>query len=193
MMKTTQYIRVEDSETQQCLTNSVYSAISKAGGRPIVILCIGTDRCTGDSLGPLVGSKLSRRQYHDVYVYGTLEDTVHAVNLGDTVSEIIGRHDNPFILAIDASLGNTEHVGCIRVSSGPLAPGSGAGKDIGKVGDAHIAGIVNKCDLGPMAILMNTRLSVVMALAESIANSIIIALWRRKSALGGVSLCPKKS
>ncbi|NLL31337.1 MAG: DUF1256 domain-containing protein, partial [Clostridiales bacterium] len=26
--------------------------------REIIFLCIGTDRCTGDSLGPLVGHKL---------------------------------------------------------------------------------------------------------------------------------------
>lgn len=30
-----------------------------SGRRRIVFLCIGTDRSTGDSLGPLIGSKLA--------------------------------------------------------------------------------------------------------------------------------------
>ena len=29
-------------------------------GQPIVVMCIGSDRSTGDSLGPLVGYKLSK-------------------------------------------------------------------------------------------------------------------------------------
>ena len=42
--------------------------------KDIIILCIGTDRSTGDCLGPLVGHKLKLIQYKNVYVYGTLED-----------------------------------------------------------------------------------------------------------------------
>lgn len=45
-----------------------------------IILCIGTDRSTGDALGPLVGHKLinSISKYNNVYLYGTLDDPVHA-------------------------------------------------------------------------------------------------------------------
>src|SRR5689334_11270299 len=57
--------------------------------RKLVIVCIGTDRSTGDALGPLVGSKLSSRLNSEhTSVYGTLESPVHAVNLKDTIQEI---------------------------------------------------------------------------------------------------------
>jgi len=33
-------------------------------GRPIIMICIGTDRSTGDSLGPLVGTLLKLSLIH---------------------------------------------------------------------------------------------------------------------------------
>ena len=37
----------------------------------IIVLCIGTDRSTGDSLGPLVGEKLKKTCRH-AHVFGNL-------------------------------------------------------------------------------------------------------------------------
>lgn len=53
-----------------------------------VILCIGTDRIIGDSLGPLTGSLLKKRAGEALHVYGTLEHTVHACNLAETLTQI---------------------------------------------------------------------------------------------------------
>lgn len=47
----------------------------------IVFLCIGSDRVTGDCLGPYVGYRLSQYQLPGISVYGTLNQPVHAVNL----------------------------------------------------------------------------------------------------------------
>ena len=47
----------------------------------VMFLCIGTDRSTGDSLGPLVGHKLRARKLRRAAVIGTLERPVHAMNL----------------------------------------------------------------------------------------------------------------
>lgn len=46
--------------------------------RPIIFLCIGTDRCTGDSLGPLIGHKLKFLKRKNFYIYGTLENPIHS-------------------------------------------------------------------------------------------------------------------
>ena len=59
-----------------------------SGRRQVVFLCIGTDRSTGDSLGPLIGSRLEAEEIGDVVVIGTLEHPVHAVNLDRTMEDI---------------------------------------------------------------------------------------------------------
>ena len=38
----------------------------------IIFLCIGTDRVTGDCLGPYIGAQLSSHAFPMVHVYGTL-------------------------------------------------------------------------------------------------------------------------
>src|SRR5690554_6738809 len=50
-----------------------------------VFMCIGTDRSTGDSLGPLVGMYLSGLGYN---VCGTLDDPTHAMNLADRIATL---------------------------------------------------------------------------------------------------------
>ena len=53
-------------------------------GQELVFLCIGSDRATGDCLGPILGYKLTRLPSKDYFVYGTLEQPVHAKNLANT-------------------------------------------------------------------------------------------------------------
>lgn len=97
---------------------------------PIVIVCIGTDRSTGDSLGPLVGTALARFHSPLFHLYGTLDEPVHAVNLEETLTLIREKYNNPFIIGIDACLGHSTSVGCIQVVDGPLKPGAGVNKQL---------------------------------------------------------------
>ena len=61
---------------------------STLNNRPIVFVCIGTDRSTGDSLGPLIGTLLVEKNIHPFHIYGSLENPIHALNLADKLSEI---------------------------------------------------------------------------------------------------------
>ncbi|SHJ77515.1 spore protease YyaC [Tepidibacter formicigenes] len=146
----------------------------------IIILCIGTDRCTGDSLGPLTGHKLERRikGYSNVYLHGTLDEPVHAKNLEETIKLINNSYKKPFIIAIDACLGDINRVGCIKVSNGPLKPGAGVNKNLPPIGDINILGIVNLAGFMEFMILQNTRLQVVMKMADDISRGIEYALWK---------------
>ena len=140
--------------------------------RSIVFLCIGTDRSTGDSLGPLVGEKLKFLTRDNIYFYGNLEEPVHAKNLSKTISFIYATHENPFVIAIDACLGSLENVGKVFIESKPLFPGSAMNKDLPKVGDLSITGIVNISGAFEFMVLQNTRLYTVMRLADVISNGI---------------------
>lgn len=139
----------------------------------LVLLCIGTDRSTGDSLGPLVGSKVKGQLPPQVTVYGTLDRPIHAVNLEATIEEIKGRFKNPFIIAIDACLGRTESIGYINIKPGALRPGTGVNKHLPEVGQMHIIGVVNVGGFMEYLVLQNTRLSLVMRMAEVISTGLI--------------------
>ncbi|WP_106406496.1 spore protease YyaC [Paramaledivibacter caminithermalis] len=146
----------------------------------IIILCIGTDRSTGDSLGPLTGYKMQKvlSRFKNVYVYGTLNDPVHAKNLEENIKKIYSSHKKPFIIAIDACLGKVDRVGYLTVSHGPIKPGAGVKKNLPLVGDMHITGIVNLGGFMEYIVLQNTRLSLVMNMAETISSAIYLGLWK---------------
>lgn len=137
----------------------------------IIILCIGTDRATGDCLGPLVGEHL-KNVLLEVPVYGTLEQPIHALNLEETIEDIYATHENPFIIAIDASLGVPEHIGYATLSRNPLIPGKGVNKKLPAIGNLSITGIVNIAGFPNSVLLQSTRLHTVMTLANCISNAI---------------------
>ncbi|MFD2368928.1 spore protease YyaC [Brevibacillus sp. GCM10020057] len=154
----------------------------------IVLVCIGTDRSTGDALGPLVGSKLQSYGSRHLHIYGTLDDPVHAMNLKEKLDLIQTRHPRSTIIAVDACLGQFSHVGNINVINGPLKPGAGVKKELPTVGTFHITGIVNVGGFMEYFVLQNTRLAVVMNMAEIIASGLskAVSLTFEESRLGSI-------
>lgn len=150
--------------------------------RPIVIVCIGTDRSTGDALGPLVGTALSKESGKLFELYGTLEDPVHAMNLSETLLKIMRAFKQPFIIAIDACLGQISSVGCIQVGAGPVRPGAGVNKELPPVGDMHLTGIVNVGGFMEYFVLQNTRLNLVYKMSDIISRCMINAIRTTRNA-----------
>lgn len=148
---------------------------ARTGGDDLVILCIGTDRSTGDALGPLTGSKLESLRLHP-HVYGTLDHPVHATNLSETLELIHSQFPAPFVIAVDACLGRLESVGCISLGRGPLQPGAAVNKNLPAVGNAYITGIVNVGGFMEHLVLQSTRLNLVVKMADAIAQSFAYCL-----------------
>jgi DNA-binding LacI/PurR family transcriptional regulator len=73
----------DDLNAAENLAGELLAAIPTVTSRPIVFVCIGTDRSTGDSLGPIVGTLLEEKGLRTFYVYGTLDEPIHAVNLSE--------------------------------------------------------------------------------------------------------------
>lgn len=182
---------VIDYSANSCLNmirdtlSNYFKPIIKSG-RPIIVLCIGTDRSTGDSLGPLVGEKLKFLDRENVFIYGNLEYPVHSKNLKEVLSKINSTYSKPYILAVDACLGNLQNIGKIVIENKPLCPGAALNKNLPKVGDLSITGIVNISGGLEFMVLQNTRLFTVMKLADIISkgiyHSVIKTVGGRKSA-----------
>lgn len=162
-------------ELGEFLYKNLEELISK--NREIVFVCIGTDRCTGDSLGPLVGYKLKSFYKEipksNIYIYGSLESPVHSKNISTIIDKIKANFNNPYIIAIDSCLGKINNIGKIFIENKPLSPGTALNKDLPPIGDLSITGIVNISGSYEFIILQNTRLYTVMSLADCISQGII--------------------
>lgn len=140
--------------------------------RPIIFICIGTDRSTGDSLGPIIGYKLKLLNKTNIHVYGTLETPVHAKNICKLILDIESSFNNPYIIAIDSCLGSLNNIGKIFIKKSPLLPGLALNKDLPPIGNMSITGIVNISGQFEFLVLQNTRLYTVMMLADVISKAI---------------------
>ncbi|HLV08952.1 MAG TPA: spore protease YyaC [Halanaerobiales bacterium] len=172
-------VHLDDKNATIFLNNSIYNNIIRLNYKPkqeLIILCIGTDRSTGDSLGPLTGTLLNKIDFFPATVIGNIYKPIHASNLKETINLINQKYLNPFIIAVDAGLGKQSSVGYIDVKKGPLKPGTGVNKNLPEIGDMHITGLVNVSGYMEYLVLQSTRLSVVMKMAEIISTALNLSI-----------------
>lgn len=140
--------------------------------QPPVIVCVGSDLVIGDSLGPLVGTMLSEQAHIAGYVYGTLRSPVTAKEIRYLQSFLKKTHPRSKVIAIDASFGQQNEIGLIKLTDAPLRPGSGVNKSLQEIGDVCILGIVAQKSAFPVQTLDLIRLSAVYRMAELIAKTV---------------------
>lgn len=176
-------VHVDDPSGRETLSRAIAAHLAShcPTPSPLTVVCVGSDRSTGDALGPLVGTQLSRIGHPGLIVHGTLESPVHAANLADRLDSLRKNGENGLVVAVDACLGKSENVGTVSVKPGPLRPGTGVNKVLPPVGSFHIVGVVNVGGFMEYFVLQNTRLNLVMRLADLIAQSLLESLtthWR---------------
>lgn len=181
----TQYLRIHMDDPlavmklSSTLTTNLINMQIKA---PPIILCIGTDRSTGDSLGPLTGWRLSTLlKGSKAQVFGNVENPVHAKNLADFSEKIKTSYSQHPVIAVDACLGNTSNVGTIVLDRDSIKPGAGLKKSLPPVGDISVSGVVNVGGFMEFQVLQNTRLNIVLKMSHIISNSIFLAVQRIES------------
>ncbi|MBO9598442.1 MAG: spore protease YyaC [Cohnella sp.] len=137
----------------------------------LTFVCIGTDRSTGDSLGPLVGTMLEERGFRRVI--GTLREPCDADRLPQLAESFaIEAAEGRTLVAIDACLGRPESIGAYLVSSGPLVPAQSVGRSFPPIGAYSIAAIVNANSPKPYWTLQTTSLYRVIGMAKDIADAL---------------------
>lgn len=158
---------------------SVAEAVRRdLGGLPpaprVVFACVGTDRSTGDALGPLVGERLRSLGCPTDDVLGTLADPLHALNLERRFRALAEAAPDARVIAVDAALGREADVGTLSVRAGGIRPGLGVGKELDEVGHIAVTATVNVSGTDMDAqVLQSTRLFLVQRLAQSIG----LGLW----------------
>ncbi len=193
MNKKIYYYPSEEQQAKQDFSYSLLKMMEENHGipAPIIILCIGTDKVTGDSLGPFVGHRLCQMLNDKppalpVRIYGTLKEPVHAINLNDTLEDLKKKLANDnlslkdcLLLVVDASLGISSHLGYVTLSNQPLSPGEGVNKKLPRIGQISITGIIGEAKVTSyksQQVLRQTRLYDLIKLADFISEGIYESL-----------------
>lgn len=148
-----------------------YLTVPYAEGREILVVCIGTDRSTGDSFGPFTGSLLKSTTSYP-HIYGTLTHPIHSKNFLAETTYLYRSFTDPYIIAIDASLGSSELVGSIRVRGGSLRPAAAFARPLPPIGDLAVTGIVGASGSYDYLTLQSTRLGLVAHMASHLAEAL---------------------
>lgn len=175
-MRNTEYFDVRNQYVQWKLNTALLDKISKIDKKydKITVICIGTDRSTGDSFGPLTGHMLSKLSLLHFDLYGTLEKPVHALSIEEVMKDIDIK--SSLVIAVDAGMGDADMIGNIGIGFEPVRPGSGLGKALPDVGDISITGIVAMGGIAPFIMLQNAPLGLVYDMAEKSFFAIQYAL-----------------
>ena len=96
----------------------------------LIFLCVGTDLIMGDSVGPIIGTKLKKIENEYIKVFGTLSNTLNFNNARDEINKIYLNYSNPYIITIDAALSNFNEVGDIVIDKGFIKIGKALEKSI---------------------------------------------------------------
>ena len=188
-VKARKTFHINEADIINKLAEGLYCCIIEEGRRAnsIAIICIGSDRATGDSLGPITGHIISRKiQNPNIAIYGSLAKPVHAANIEQTMDRIYSESGNSLIIAIDAALSRkADCVGVFNMGIGSLNPGAFAEKDLLSVGHIYLTGVVNWTGkLGDVEVLQSTRLGFVMKMAEIMSEGIELALTKWQKTYG---------
>ncbi len=149
----------------------MFNDIIERGEREIVVVCFGTNAISGDALGPLVGTLLTKKYDVSTFVYGTDEAQINGKNMQEWLAFIRSVHQNALFVAVDASLGSKDKVGQIVLRDDGVCPSGVTGKSE-RFGDIGVLGIV-ACNRGdPLMQLM----TVSPVYVDNLANEIAIML-----------------
>lgn len=174
------YEKIENIDIKEKFINDFSYIFNKVKSKKeypeITILCVGTDRITGDCFGPLVGSKLIEQlqqyNYSNINVYGTLQQNLSYENITKIMKDI---NNKSIIIVVDAALSKKENIGKIFVSNTKTVLAKSLQKDKIEIGDISIKSVVAKdykiakCNFNA---LQNISLNCVMTLANIVSEGI---------------------
>ena len=137
-----------------------------------VVVCIGTPKVIGDSLGPKVGDLLIDKYKINAYVYGRTSSPVTGVNCQKYYEHVRTHHAESIIIAVDACLGKQEDVGKIKYSLEGLRAGSALQRKFEKFGDIGFLGVVAVKQEDNFSALLAVNSKEIDDLADKIAQKI---------------------
>lgn len=136
-----------------------------------VVLCVGSSKCVGDSLGCAVGSLLKYKYKIPNFCYGDMDKNVDRGNVEKYVEFISRKHCGRKVVVVDSAVGLAVDVGRVKVRYGGIVPRSAIDDSFMVVGDVAITGVVESACVGEAG-LLGVKSEKVLDMAELIARAI---------------------
>jgi putative sporulation protein YyaC len=136
--------------------------------KQIVVVCFGTPSVSGDALGPKIGTLLTDKFNLPCFVYGNQTSPVTAKNKDEYIAFVEQVHRGATIIAVDASLGKEDKIGCFTVREDGVCP-AGVKGEKARFGHVGILGVVGKSGKDNMLTLLSVSEDKVSKLAYKIA------------------------
>lgn len=141
-----------------------------------VILCVGSDKILGDSVGPLVGDLLKYRFKLKCFVYGRPDASVNGKNLTEYTKFIAAAHPESPVIAVDACLSESHSTGDVHIKCGGINPKRAVTRAANPVGDVGVLGVIEGLTCSPLSTLMSVSWDNVEKLCYKIAFVLYSAL-----------------
>lgn len=138
----------------------------------LLFLCIGSEKISGDSVGPIVGSILKNRYKLPCPILGTEDKPVNGVNLPHYIENIRTVFPNHRIIAIDSAVGSKKDMWTIKIKKGGVVAGGAITSKNPRIGDIGILAVVGEKNDDVLSTLLQAPLDRVERIAERIAKTI---------------------
>lgn len=140
--------------------------------KDIVFLCFGSEKHLGDSVGPLIGTKLKENGVKNVY--GDLKGNLTAEIIKEEVPKILSRYKDPFVVCIDACGVEKNDIGKIFYLNEPLRPASAMYEDLGVYGDYSIQlGTFDGNSILRLTEIYISSLNLILTLADKLLSDLL--------------------
>lgn len=139
-----------------------------------VILCIGSDKIAGDSVGPIVGDILKNKLNARCFVYGETGKSVNGKNVKEFLNLIEIAHPDSPVIAVDACLSEGIARGNIHIVSGGVNPKRAVTGVKNPTGDVGVLAVVEK----PSQDALNALMSVSWDNVQKTSIKVAIVLYR---------------
>ncbi len=114
--------------------------------RNIVFLCLGTSIITGDSFGPIVGTKLKKTlgKSGNIKIIGDLKEEMTYNKIHENIEYIKEKYSNSLIIVLDAALSDKRDVGKIFIQNRGLKYAESLHKKNKFIGNISIKAVVGE-------------------------------------------------
>lgn len=130
---------IKQREKYNMFVNNLKSKIDNKD-KVIIFLCIGTNKVSGDSFGPIVGTNLQKmlKDNKKIKVLGNMNNPINALNVKENIEYINKMYIDKYIIVIDSAVSDKNLIGEVFITRNKTILGKGINNKISEIGDISI-------------------------------------------------------